>query len=183
MQKFFWALLLTLAVAAPGWAQAAPAPAGAIRIVSPKPGDKLVNNFVEVRYEVATAASAASSPTFRVRLDSRDPITTTDLAQTFTGLSAGSHTVTVELVDANGTPISGSAAQIQFSVVTGQNAPNRLPKPSSRIKNARQYQEVALHSAEDRAELPQTGSNLPLLSVIGLGVLIGGLASALKVTR
>lgn len=183
MRNVFLAILLMIPLAGFGWQQALPAPAGAVRIVSPRPGDKLVNNFVEVRYEVAAAASAAGSPTFRLRLDSRDPITTTDLSHTFTGLSAGAHTVTVELVDANGTPISGSVAQIEFSVVTGQNAPARPPRPSSRIKNAGEYQPVALHSAEDRGELPQTGSNLPLLSVIGLGVLIGGLASALKVTR
>ncbi len=183
MRNVFFAILLMFPVAALGWQQAAPAPAGAVRIVAPKSGDKLVNDFVEVRYEMAAAVSAASSPTFRVRLDSGDPIITTDLSHTFTGLSAGMHTVTVELVDANGTSIGGSLAQIQFSVVTGQNAPTRLPRPSSKIQNASAYQQVALHTAEDRGELPQSGSNLPLLSVIGLGVLIGGLASALKVTR
>ena len=153
---------------------------GAVRIVSPKPGDKLVNNFVEVRYEMAAPVSASGSPTFRVRLDNRDPITTTDLSQTFTDLTSGAHSVTVELVDANGTPISGSLAQIQFTVITGQSSPNKLPHPSAMIKNAGRYRQVAYQQKE---ELPQTGSALPLLSVIGLGVLIGGLASALKVTR
>lgn len=163
-----------------GWQQAAPAATSAVRIVSPKPGDKLVNNFVEVRYEMTTPISASGTPTFRIRLDGRDPITTTDLSYTFSELTAGPHTVTVELVDANGTPINGSLAQIQFSVVTGQSAPNRLPRPSSQLKNAGQYQPAAWQQQD---QLPQTGSALPLLSVIGLGVLIGGLASALKVTR
>jgi LPXTG-motif cell wall-anchored protein len=161
--------------------QAAPGQqVGPVRIVSPKSGDKLVNNFVEVRYEMAAPVSAASTPTFRLRLDGRDPITTTDLSHTFTNLSTGPHTVTVEVVDANGTPINGSVAQIQFSVVVGQSAPTKLPRPSSRIKNAGEYREVSYQQEE---RLPQTGSALPLLSVIGLGVLIGGLASALKVTR
>ena len=188
MRHLILAIVLMLPAAGVGWAQgAAPAaPAqipGALRIVSPKAGDKLVNNFVEVRYELASAMSAAGTPTFRLRLDGRDPITTTDLSHTFTDLNAGTHTVTVELVDANGTPISGSVAQIQFTVVTGQSSPNRVPRPSSMIKNAGEYRQVAMQTAEERGELPQTGSPLPLLSVIGLGVLIGGLASALKVTR
>ncbi len=174
-------ILICSAMLGWGWQQAAPTATSAVRILSPKPGDKLVNNFVEVRYEMATPVSASGSPTFRVRLDSRDPVTTTDLSCTFNELTAGPHTVTVELVDANGTPISGSVAQIQFSVVTGQSAPNRLPRPGqSKVKNAGDYQPVAW---QQKDELPQTGSALPLLSVIGLGVLIGGLASALKVTR
>ena len=180
MRSLILAILLVIPVAVFGWQQPSPAPTTGVQIVSPQPGDKLVNDFVEVRYEVAPGMSAAGTPTFRIRLDEREPITTTDLSHTFTDLTAGAHTVTVELVDANGTPISGSVAQIQFSVITGQNAPNRLPRPSSRIKNAGQYQPVAW---QQRQELPQTGSTLPLLSVIGLGVLIGGLASALKVTR
>jgi LPXTG-motif cell wall-anchored protein len=182
MRNLILAILLICPIAVFGW-QAASTPTGGVRIVSPRPGDKLVNDFVDVRYEVAAAVSASGSPTFRVRLDGRDPVTTTDLSYTFTNLTAGAHTVTVEVVDANGTPISGSVAQIQFSVVTGQNAPNRLPRPRSSIKNAREYRQVAMQSADQREELPQTGSALPLLSVIGLGVLIGGLASALKVTR
>lgn len=181
MRKLILAVfLLMCALVSWGWQQAAPAPSSGVRILSPKPGDKLVNDFVEVRYEVAAAVSASGSPTFRVRLDGRDPVTTTDLSHTFTGLTPGAHTVTVEVVDANGTPISGSVAQIQFSVITGQTAPNRLRRPSSQVKNAGEYQPVAWQQQE---ELPQTGSALPLLSVIGLGVLIGGLASALKVTR
>ncbi len=179
MRKLILAVFLMGSVMGWGWQQAAPATTGAVRIVSPKPGDKLVNNFVEVRYEIAAAVSASGSPTFRVRLDGQDPVTTTDLSHTFTSLTPGAHTVTVEVVDANGTPISGSVAQIQFSVITGQSAPNRLRRPSSKIKNAGEYQPVAWQ----QEELPQTGSALPLLSVIGLGVLIGGLASALKVTR
>ena len=156
----------------------------AIRIVSPKAGDKLVNNFVDVTYEVASPASAASTPTFRLRLDNRDPVTTTDLSHTFTNLTAGAHTVTVELVDANGTPVPGSLSQIEFNVVVGQSSPNKLPTPRARVKDARgHYQPANWDPATDQDKLPQSGSALPLLSVIGLGVLIGGLASALKVTR
>ena len=155
-----------------------------VRIVSPKAGDKLVHDFVDVTYEVATPVSAASTPTFRLRLDGRDPVTTTDLSHTFTNLTAGAHTVTVEMVDANGTPVPGSLSQIEFNVVVGQSNPNRLPGPKARVKDASgHYQPANWEKATDHDNLPQTGSALPLLSVIGLGVLIGGLASALKVTR
>lgn len=180
MRSLILAVFLMCTAAAISAQQASPAQTGAVRIVTPRSGDKLVNNFVEVRYEMAAPVSASGTPTFRLRLDGRDPITTTDLSHTFTDLNAGRHVVTVELVDANGTPIAGSVSQIEFTVVTGQSAPNRLPKPSSQLKNAGRYQPVAMRESD---ELPQTGSALPLLSVIGLGVLIGGLASALKVTR
>lgn len=184
MRNLILAIVLTCCAGViAAFGQPVPGQTGAVRIVSPKSGDKLVNNFVEVRYEMAAPVSAAGTPTFRLRLDERDPITTTDLSHTFTNLSAGTHTLTVEVVDANGTPVSGSVAQIEFSVVVGQSAPNKLPRPSGRLKNAGEYRPVAWQNTDDRDRLPQTGSSLPLLSVIGLGVLIGGLASALKVTR
>ncbi len=187
MRKIILAILICASAGVWGQ-QTAPPPAqqvpSSVRIVAPKPGDKLVNNFVEVRYEAAGQASAQGSPQFRLRLDGRDPVLTTATSQTFTGLTPGNHTITVEMVDANGTPIMGSLSQIQFSVVTGESKPNRLPGKTSRLKDAGgEVREAAWMDATDRDELPQSGSALPLLSVIGLGVLIGGLASALKVTR
>ncbi len=186
MRTVFLAIVLTFSMAAAAWQTAAPPQQvqQSVRILAPKAGDKLVNNFVQVSYEVAAPVSAASAPTFRLRLDNADPVNTTDTSYTFTGLTAGAHRVTVELVDANGTPIPGTLTQIEFNVIVGQSSPTRLPKPSSRVKEAGgKFQQTSLQNAEDRGDLPQTGSALPLLSVIGLGVLIGGLASALKITR
>ncbi len=55
---------------------------------------------------------------FKLQLDGQDVGRTTDTAYTFTGLRLGMHTVTVLLVDANGTPVLGAQDQVQFWVTT-----------------------------------------------------------------
>jgi len=89
----------------------------AVRIVAPQPGEKLQQNAVTVRYEIdRPQVIAASTPTFKVRLDDRDPVSTEQKESTFTGLAPGKHTLTIEVVDANGTPVWGTHTQIQFTV-------------------------------------------------------------------
>jgi hypothetical protein len=103
----------------PGSVQAgnAAAPASTLKITSPKSGERLRQNFVNVQYELMNAAaSAAGTPTFRLKLDSQDPVTTTATNQTFSGLTPGPHTVRVQMVDANGTPITGAESEVQFIV-------------------------------------------------------------------
>src|SRR3954453_32348 len=105
-------------------------PASAVNILAPKPGAKLTTNFVQVQYDIANASSASSSPTFRLRLDARDPVDTTDTSYTFTGLTPGAHTVSITVVDANGTPVSGSQSEIRFTVLPPATAPSSAPPRS-----------------------------------------------------
>jgi hypothetical protein len=158
-----------------------------LRILSPKSGEKISTDFVTVQYEAATGVTAAGRPTFRVRLDSSDPVNTTDTEYTCTGLAPGTHTVTVQVVDANGTPIVGAQGQVQFTVLSPQQ--NRGVKPQSpqaaaQPDAAAQLVPAAMTSQPSgqnpQEPLPQAGSPLPVLSVIGMGVLLGGIASALR---
>jgi hypothetical protein len=183
----------------------APGPLPSVRIVAPRQGEKLSANFVTVRFELLDpAATANSSPNFQVRLDGRDPVRTTDVEFTFSGLTAGTHTILVELVDANGTPINGTRTQVRFHVAPPQPLPtDAVPDHSDLVRQTRSFggarlvpavftwverdepappaepQPVAAPQSATR-QLPQNSSALPLLSVIGFGALVGGLASALR---
>src|SRR5512146_337078 len=98
-----------------------PAPQSAlIRILTPVASQKLANNMTTVRFELTNPAAVPGTPNFLVQMDVRDRITTSQTQQVFTGLSAGAHTVTVELVDANGAPIQGGRAAMQFFVAPAQ---------------------------------------------------------------
>jgi hypothetical protein len=191
-------------------AQTSPSPGatlptpGSVRILAPRSGDKISNNFVDFRYELASPASAAGSPTFQVRLDSAEPIRTTDTRYTFTGLQPGRHTLSVEVVDANNIPVQGSRAEVQFNVIAPQRSPQRqeesLPprRPNAQLISAAASgsSEAALLDAtfqQDAPEqeqeentsgtLPQSSSSLPLLSLIGFAGLVGGLLSARHTRR
>src|SRR3954467_14232937 len=110
----------TTSATAPSAATAAQAPTAnaALNILKPHAGDKVRENSIVVTYALANpGASAAGSPNYQVRLDSQDAVTTTATEYSFTGLQPGAHTVTVQLVDANGTPVSGAQASVQFSVL------------------------------------------------------------------
>lgn len=109
-----------------------------VHIVSPQPGAALQQDGVLVRYQVQPAQNTPvpPSPNFVVRLDDRDPVQTQDTETTFTGLRPGKHTVTVDLVDANGIAIPGSRTQVEFSIVPqgarpGNGAPSQSPSQSS----------------------------------------------------
>src|SRR5438045_6279373 len=78
--------------------------ASAVKSLEPKAGARLTVNFVQLRYDLENAASASGTPTFRLRLDARDPVDTTDTTYTFTGLASGQHSVSITVVDANGVP-------------------------------------------------------------------------------
>jgi hypothetical protein len=172
--------------------QVAPTPsAAAIRILAPKPGERITNSFVEVKYELVASATASSSPTFQIRLDDRDPVHTTDQQQTFTGLQPGKHTISIEVLDANNTPVAGTRSEVQFTLVNpgrGEAQPNpgtlTASGPAVRLRLAA-FSQPASDSSNPKKpdqspqqQLPRSGSALPLLSVIGVGVLIGGIISA-----
>jgi hypothetical protein len=190
--------------------QAPPAPSNvtsqSVRIVSPKNGQKVQDNYVDARFELTNPGATVNTPTFEVQLDGRDPVHTTSTDQTFNGLKPGTHTISVQLVDANGTPIMGSRAQIQFIVTPQQPAstprsatPRMGSSQGAWERSGLRLETVALREAgpagqenqqkNDEQEsstdqtddsLPRSGSALPLLSLIGFGVLVGGITSALK---
>ncbi len=179
------ALVLVFLVFGLGALAAQQAAAPALQILAPQNGQKISTSFVDVRYELLTPAVASGTPDFLVQLDATDPVHTKDTQHTFTGLTPGPHTVSVEVVDANSTPVSGTRTQVQFNVVSSpanQNIPAAPPGsasnsgPGSHLVNASQQSRQKPGSKH----LPNSGSSLPLLSVIGMGVLIGGIASALR---
>jgi hypothetical protein len=186
-----------------------------VQILSPRPGEKLQQNAVSVRYAFQPEQNAPAPPTpnYLVRLDGRDPIQTQDTEATFTGLSAGPHTVTVELVDANGMAIPGARSQVQFTVnpqVPGQSgagqqnspgqggsqSPSTNPRrpPQSRLSPqigedlSVQAFGLGLDEASEKtirstADELAAGNSIPLFSCIGAGVLLGGWFSARRTTR
>jgi len=172
--------------------QATPTPAAsAVRILAPKTGERISTSFVDVKYELAASATAASSPTFQLRLDARDPVHTTDQQQTFTGLEPGKHTITIEVLDANSTAVAGTRSEVQFTVVnSGQGEtlanPGTLTASGQAVRLqlaafTRQASDASDPKKPDQSpqqQLPRSGSALPLLFVIGVGVLIGGIISA-----
>ncbi len=146
----------------------------ALRILSPLTGQLLSQNFVTVKYELSSVGVAGGSPNFRIQLDGRDPVITTFSEYTFTGVTPGQHTVTVELVDANNTPVANARAEVQFNTAQPAGTP-----AGGKSHGAGHVQQVSFApNAEDN--LPPSGSALPLLSVIGFGALLGGIASALR---
>ena len=134
-------------------------------------------------------AASAGTPSFLVQMDGSDPVRTSTTSQTFTGLAAGAHGVTVVLVDANGSPIPGGRASVQFTIAP-QTAQPATQGPGAASQGGPsdprnldlggysfQKPDPNHASAED---LPKANSPLPLISVIGFGILVGGIVSAMK---
>lgn len=144
----------------------------ALRIVAPKPNEKLVQTSVTVQYQQVSPASASGTPTYELRLDDRDPVQTTDTSYTFNGLKPGSHDLIVQVVDANNVPISGTRSEVHF-VVAGAAAAAGATSESTIIPPPPAMPQPA-------SDLPSGGSSLPLLSIIGFGILVGGVISALR---
>jgi hypothetical protein len=93
-----------------------------VSIVSPRNGDIIQNEVVTIRYVLAPGVSAEEVPTINLVLDNADPVQTNSSEYTFE-LMPGQHTVIVQLLDANGTPIMGARDQVQFTVVPPRNKP------------------------------------------------------------
>ena len=170
MRTFRLAIILAVMGLAtlPAASQTSGTTSGTLRILAPKSGERLQQSFVTVQYELANPGAAAGSPNYWLQLDNREPVVTTATEHSFTGLASGRHTLVVRLVDANNTPISGMEAQLEFAVAPPAPAPRAaLPQSDGPV-------------VDDPAPLPAAGSALPLLSVIGFGALVGGIASALK---
>lgn len=164
-----------------------------LRILSPKLGEKIGSSDVDVRYELTnTNADAAASPTYRVQLDGHDASETLDTEYDFTGLAPGPHTFTVELVDANHTPIPGSQAVVHFTTFLpgadgNKAAPGTSASPNGNAKQPSHPTALlqpqpppAGVTLASRKDLPNAGGELPLLSMVGFGVLVGGVISAIR---
>ena len=169
--------------AAPSTTAAPAGPQSALSILKPAAGEKLRQNTVTVTYALANpGASAAGSPNFQLRLDSQDPVNTTATEYTFTGLAPGAHSITVQLVDANGTPVQGAQAVVQFTVLK-QTARRYGPQAIAAALRLNPETDIRIQQPPASQVTPTASGALPLLSVIGFGVLLGGIASAMKTKR
>jgi hypothetical protein len=172
-----------------------------LEIVSPKANENIVNSAITVRYDLLdSGVTASASPIYRLRLDGREPVETTSNSYSFGGLKPGNHVFAVELVDANHTPILGSGTQVHFTssnqppAAVGQQ-PQAAPQQEQQAQPPRQspqaeLQPPSVHKAKlplppERGsdELPSAAGELPLLSMVGFGVLVGGLISAMRTRR
>jgi hypothetical protein len=88
----------------------------AVRILVPRSGQSLANNFVTLRFELVRPNPAGGENNFVVQLDGREPINTSGTEYTFTGMHPGPHTISVSEVDANGTPLPDARSEVQFNV-------------------------------------------------------------------
>lgn len=196
------AIVLAFGVGALAFSQSPPGSSGRnttvatnLRIVSPQDGQKLPTNYVTIQYQVTNRAAAANNlPTFNVSLDGGDPVQTSTMSHTFTGLAPGQHTIAVQMVDANSLPVAGTLTQVHFVIAAAEGDPakNGVGPQAQQNPQVRDISAVSQQSAPSHQEgtaqstnaqdgnLPSSGSALPLLSVIGFGVLVGGIASALK---
>jgi hypothetical protein len=88
----------------------------AVRILRPRSGQALANNFVTIRFELVRPNPAGGDNSFVIQLDSRDPVNTSEAEYTFTGMRPGQHIISVSEVDANGTPLPDGRTEVQFTV-------------------------------------------------------------------
>lgn len=160
----------------------AAAPASSVRILVPVAGQTLTSNFVDLRFELVQPA-LSGEPNFLIQLDSQDPIDTSSTEYTFSELQPGSHSIQVTLVDANKSPVQGSSAIVQFKVQPAHNIGSRGARQRSMQTVAGAPPAVPIPPelrGEGEVNLPLAGSPLPLLSLIGFGLLIGGAAQAMR---
>jgi hypothetical protein len=160
-----------------------PSAQASLNILKPRAGEKIRQNSVVVSYALANpGASAAGDPNYQLRLDAQDPVTTTATEYSFTGLQPGAHTISVQLVDANGTPISGAQASVQFSVLR-ETSRKYGPQAIAAALRLDPQTDIRVQPAAQPQPVTTNPGALPLLSVIGFGVLLGGIASAMKTRR
>ena len=115
-------LLVLLALATIGVAAILPSQSAgqtsAVRIVRPRAAQALTNSFVNLRFELARPNPAGGENNFVIQLDAHEPVTTSDNEYTFSGMRPGQHVISVTEVDANGTPLPDSRAEVRFTVTS-----------------------------------------------------------------
>jgi hypothetical protein len=114
VKRILAALILSGLLLVPGLGQAQTT--GALYILSPANGQTIDTRFVRLQFELVPGVSANGIPEFKVQLDKENPVLTSDTEYFFYWLTPGWHSVSVSLVDANGTPIFGVQNQVQFYV-------------------------------------------------------------------
>ncbi len=148
-----------------------------LRIVAPDNWEMIHRKEITVKYELVNTATTSDSPNFRLQLDERTPVFTAVTEYTFTGLELGGHRISVDQVDASNTPLPGTHSEIHFYVGLPQHGGMR----GSAVASADKSSDLKRASfSPDKDELPSASSALPLLSVIGFGALVGGIASAMN---
>jgi hypothetical protein len=189
IKSAFWAtiVLAGMTVGIAGRAQNVPAEqVGVVHITAPRQDLRQIANFIDLRYELTTPAIAASSsPNFKIQLDSNATVNTTSTQQSFTGLTAGTHVISVQSVDANGTPIPDSQATVRFTVVPtttngGSVSQSRTQATLTSPPQAKTAIAPGVTVGDHEDSLPPASSSLPILSIVGFGVLVGGVISAMK---
>jgi len=170
-------------------AQSANGPATSdVRILSPLPGQTLKETYVEVRFELARPA-LSDQPDFLIQLDSADPIDTSETSYTFPDLQPGLHTLRVTLVDANRTPVQGGAASVQFTVPAAtppahtKGSSAVAPLIVSNLRGAPPAAPIPPELHEGDPSFPLAGSPLPLISLIGFGLLLTGAVKSMRVRK
>jgi hypothetical protein len=156
----------------------------AVHILAPTSGETLAADFVNVQYELVHPA-LSDEPTFLIQLDTADPVHTSETSHTFSDLQPGVHTVRVTLVDANNSPVQGGAATVQFKLTATQppvrdGSRGSIESTSEAIAALTPSVPVPPELASGELNLPLRGSPLPILSLIGFGLLISGAARAMR---
>jgi hypothetical protein len=152
-----------------------PSQAGVLRVNTPKANEVITQTFVHVTYQLVNrGVTPAPSPNFTVQLDGSDPITTTAYDYTFTGLTPGAHTITVTLVDANGVPIGNSSVSTKFVVKDGNRNPSASPTAAHKRRGHLRF------AKSEAAAMPIGSTPLPVLSLVGFAVLVGGIWTAIQ---
>ena len=143
----------------------------AVRITFPKSGETLGDSSVIVQYE-RPSSNTARNAAYELRLDRRDSVKTAATTYTFNGLNSGNHQLIVRQVDSKSDPILGTESAVNFSVHAQETAANTAsPGASSGLPPLPQPL---------TNDLPNGNGSLPLLSIIGFGILVGGVISALR---
>jgi len=156
-----------------------------VRILTPTAGQTLTANYVHLSFELAQP-SLSGEPNFVVQLDSGDPINTSETDYTFPDLQPGPHTIRVTLVDANNSPIQGGTATVQFKVAKSDAPPgaslhwNATPGSRTLAGGVPTLPIPPELRNDGDPKLPLAGSPLPMLSLIGFGLLLGGAAQAMR---
>jgi hypothetical protein len=158
----------------------------AVRILTPLAGQTLNVSYADIRFELVRPA-LNDEPSFLVQLDSADPVSTSDTEYTFSDLQPGLHTVRVTLVDANNTPVQGGTATVQFKIPsTTRPASNSTPQHfiGNNLQGAAPGAPIPPELRNDPdPKLPLAGSPLPVISIIGFGLLLGGAVQAMRGRR
>lgn len=156
-----------------------------IRILTPVSDQTLPSNFVNLRFELVRPA-LSGEPNYLIQLDGADPINTTSTDYTFSGLQPGLHSVRVTMVDANKSPVQGGAATVQFKVPSARpqarsdGSRGGVQHPTEMMAGAPPAAPIPSELRDGDVNLPLAGSPLPMLSLIGFGLLIGGAAQTMR---